>query len=49
MSFPIVGEDDKEPNDLFREQLIDNAKAAIDKVNSLGYIDKNKIAIGGHS
>ncbi len=49
VSFPIVGEDDKEPNDLFREQLIDNAKAAIDKVNSLGYIDKNKIAIGGHS
>ena len=33
VSFPIVGEDDKEPNDLFREQLIDNAKAAIDKVN----------------
>ena len=49
VSFPIVGEDDKEPNDLFREQLIDNAKAAINKVNSLGYIDKNKIAIGGHS
>ena len=49
VSFPIVGEGDKEPNDLFREQLIDNAKAAINKVNSLGYIDKNKIAIGGHS
>ena len=49
VSFPIVGEGDNEPNDLFREQLIDNAKAAIDKVNTLGYIDKEKIAIGGHS
>ena len=44
------GEGDKEPNDFFREQLIDNAKAAINKVNSPGYIDKNKIAnSGGHS
>jgi dipeptidyl aminopeptidase/acylaminoacyl peptidase len=48
-AFPIVGEGDKEPNDNFREQLIANAKAAIDAVDSLGYIDRNRVACGGHS
>ncbi len=48
-SFPIVGEGEKEPNDSFLEQLVDNAKAAIDAVDSLGYIDRTKVAVGGHS
>ncbi len=48
-SFPIVGEGDTEPNDSFRKQLVANAKAAIDAVDSLGYINRNKVAIGGHS
>ena len=48
-SFPIIGEGDKEPNDNFLEQLVDNAKAAIDAVDSLGYIDRTKVAVGGHS
>ena len=48
-SFPIIGEGDKEPNDNFIEQLVANAKAAIDAVDSLGYIDRNKVAVGGHS
>ena len=48
-SFPIVGEAEVEPNDSFRNQLVDNAKAAIDAVNSLGYIDINRVAVGGHS
>jgi len=48
-SFPIVGEDDDEPNDTFRKQLVDNAKAAIDAVDALGYIDRSKVAVGGHS
>ena len=48
-SFPIVGEAEVEPNDSFRNQLVDNAKAAIDAVNSLGYIDTNRVAVGGHS
>ena len=48
-AFPIVGEGDKEPNDSFREQLVANAKAAIDAVDELGYIDRNKVAVGGHS
>ena len=48
-AFPIVGEGDEEPNDLFREQLVANAKAAIDAVDAMGYIDRNKVACGGHS
>ena len=48
-SFPIVGEGDDQPNDSFREQLVANAKAAIDAVDTLGYIDRNRVAVGGHS
>lgn len=48
-SFPIVGEGTTEPNDHFIEQLTDNAAAAIDAVDQLGYIDRKKVAIGGHS
>ncbi len=48
-SFPIVGEGDEEPNDSFILQLVANAKAAIDAVDSLGYIDRNRVAVGGHS
>ena len=48
-SFPIVGEGDIEPNDSFRDQLVADAKAAIDAVDSLGYIDREKVAIAGHS
>ncbi|WP_299216570.1 prolyl oligopeptidase family serine peptidase [uncultured Aquimarina sp.] len=48
-SFPIVGEGDEEPNDSFRKQLVANGKAAIDAVDALGYIDRNRVAVGGHS
>ncbi|MFL1011319.1 alpha/beta hydrolase family protein [Flavisericum labens] len=48
-SFPIVGEGDEEPNDTFIKQLVSNAKAGIDAVDNLGYIDRNKVAVGGHS
>lgn len=48
-AFPIVGEGDTEPNDSFREQLVANAKAAIDAVDELGYIDRDRVAVGGHS
>lgn len=48
-AFPIVGEGDEEPNDTFIEQLVSNAKAAIDAVDNLGYIDRTKVAVGGHS
>ena len=48
-SFPIVGEGKTEPNDSFRKQLIANAKAAIDAVDELGFIDTNRVAVAGHS
>ncbi len=48
-AFPIVGEGDEEPNDSFRTQLVANGKAAIDAVDDLGYIDRDKVAVGGHS
>ncbi|SEA25173.1 Prolyl oligopeptidase family protein [Porphyromonadaceae bacterium KH3R12] len=48
-AFPIVGEGDEQPNDTFVEQLVANAKAAIDAVDALGYIDRERVAVGGHS
>lgn len=48
-AFPIVGEGKAEPNDTFIEQLIANAEAAIDAVDRLGYIDRERVAVGGHS
>ncbi|HUH51606.1 MAG TPA: prolyl oligopeptidase family serine peptidase [Flavobacterium sp.] len=48
-AFPIVGENDEQPNDTFIEQLVSNAKAAIDAVDKLGFIDRDRVAVGGHS
>jgi dipeptidyl aminopeptidase/acylaminoacyl peptidase len=48
-SFPIVGEGTIEPNDNFVEQLVMNAEAAIDAVDAKGYIDRKRVAVGGHS
>ncbi|SEA90185.1 Dipeptidyl aminopeptidase/acylaminoacyl peptidase [Flavobacterium gillisiae] len=48
-SFPIIGEGTTEPNDNFITQLVDNAEAAINAVDALGYINRKKVAIGGHS
>lgn len=48
-SFPIIGEGSAEPNDTFITQLVDNAAAAIDAVDKLGYINRKKVAVGGHS
>lgn len=48
-AFPIIGEGDEEPNDSFRKQLVANAKAAIDAVDAMGYIDRERVAVGGHS
>ena len=39
----------KNPTIHFVEQLVANAKAAIDAVDKLGYIDRDHVAVGGHS
>lgn len=48
-SFPIIGEGSAEPNDTFITQLVDDAQAAIDAVDKLGYINRKKVGVGGHS
>lgn len=48
-AFPIIGEGTTEPNDTFIEQLVADGAAAIDAVDKLGYIDRTKVAVGGHS
>ena len=48
-SMPIIGEGEQEPNDTFREQLVLNAKGAIDEGVRRGVVDPERVAIGGHS
>jgi dipeptidyl aminopeptidase/acylaminoacyl peptidase len=48
-SFPIIGVGDEEPNDSFVEQLVGNGKAAIDALYNLGYVDRDRVGVGGHS
>ena len=48
-AFPIVGEGENQPNDTFVKQLVGNAKAAIDAVDERGYVDRDRVAVGGHS
>ena len=48
-AFPIVGEGDEEPNDSFRSQLVANAEAAINTLVEKGYVDPDRVAVGGHS
>jgi dipeptidyl aminopeptidase/acylaminoacyl peptidase len=48
-SMPIVGEGEDLPNDTFIEQLIMNAKAAIDEGARRGVVDPDRVAIAGHS
>jgi dipeptidyl aminopeptidase/acylaminoacyl peptidase len=48
-AFPILGEGDTQPNDTFVDQLVANAKAAIDAVDDRGFLDRQKVAVGGHS
>lgn len=48
-SFPIIGEKGAEPNDTYIEQLVADARAAVDAVVALGVTDRDHIAVGGHS
>ena len=48
VSMPVVGPPES-ANDTFIDQLVMNAKAAIDKAAELGPIDRDRIGIGGHS
>jgi len=48
-AMPVVGEGEEEPNDTFREQLVMNAKAAIQEGVRQGVVDPDRVAVGGHS
>ncbi|ANC54972.1 aminoacyl peptidase [Brevundimonas sp. GW460-12-10-14-LB2] len=48
-SMPIIGKDGAEPNDTYVEQLVADAKAAVDAVVGMGVADRDRIAVGGHS
>jgi len=47
-SMPIVG-DRRTVNDHFVEQVVMDAKAAIDRAVELGVTDPNRVGVGGHS
>jgi dipeptidyl aminopeptidase/acylaminoacyl peptidase len=47
-TIPIVG-DPETMNNTFREQATASGRAAIDYLDSLGIIDRNKVGVGGHS
>jgi len=48
-TIPIVGEGQAEPNDTYVEQLVASAKAAIDEGVRRGVVDRNRVAVMGHS
>jgi len=47
-TMPIVG-DPLTVNDTFVQQIVDSAKAAIDKGVELGVVDPDRVGVGGHS
>ncbi|MDQ3015939.1 MAG: prolyl oligopeptidase family serine peptidase [Bacteroidota bacterium] len=47
-TIPIVG-DPETMNNTFIEQAVTSGKAAIDYLDSLGIIDRNRVGVGGHS
>ena len=47
-AFPIVG-DPKKAYDTYLEQLVDDAKAAVDKAVAMGVVDPDRIGVTGHS
>ncbi|HEY6385418.1 MAG TPA: prolyl oligopeptidase family serine peptidase [Candidatus Acidoferrum sp.] len=48
-TIPIIGEGNVEPNDTYVDQLVASAKAAIDEGVRLGVVDRNRVAVMGHS
>jgi len=48
-TIPMVGEGRPEPNDTYVEQLVASAKAAIDEGARVGFVDRKRVAVMGHS
>ncbi|MGH7553047.1 MAG: alpha/beta hydrolase family protein, partial [Longimicrobiales bacterium] len=47
-AMPVVG-DPQTVNNTYIEQIVMNAKAAIDKASDMGVIDRDRAGVGGHS
>ncbi|TNE50293.1 MAG: S9 family peptidase [Bacteroidetes bacterium] len=47
-TMPVVG-DPETMNNTFVEQIVASGRAAIDYLDSLGYIDRSRVGVGGHS
>lgn len=47
-TMPVIG-DPETMNDTFIEQIVDAAKAAIDKAVEMGVADRDRVCVGGHS
>jgi len=47
-AMPVIG-DPATANNTYIEQIVASAKAAIDKADELGVIDRNRVGVGGHS
>ena len=47
-TMPVIG-DPETMNDTFIQQVVDSAKAAIDKAVEMGVADRERVCIGGHS
>jgi dipeptidyl aminopeptidase/acylaminoacyl peptidase len=47
-AMPVVG-DPETVNNTYIEQVVASAKAAVDKADALGVIDRKRVGVGGHS
>jgi dipeptidyl aminopeptidase/acylaminoacyl peptidase len=47
-TMPVIG-DPETMNNTYIEQIVASAKAAIDKADEMGIIDRNRVGVGGHS
>lgn len=47
-TMPVVG-DAETMNNTFIEQIVSSAKAAIDKLDSMGVVDRKRVVVSGHS
>jgi dipeptidyl aminopeptidase/acylaminoacyl peptidase len=48
-AMPIVGSDPDSVNNTFVDQVVLDAKAAIDRAVDMGVTDRNRVGVGGHS
>ncbi len=48
-AMPVVGNDPDTVNNTYVDQIVADAKAAIDKAVEMGVTDRNRVGVGGHS